>query len=105
MIGRRTLGTFFLLVLTMLSLTGCREAALRYNTRFMTLLQEPMPRTLPIPVDGVMAAQLQDNWGQARYGGRRHEGIDISQPAIRPSAASPKVSSRTRVCAASAARW
>lgn len=80
MIGRRTLGIPYLLVLTALSalsFVGCRDAALRYNTRYMTLMQQQMPRILPIPVDGITAAQLQDNWGQARYGGRRHKGIDI----------------------------
>ncbi|HEX9941994.1 MAG TPA: M23 family metallopeptidase [Thermoanaerobaculia bacterium] len=84
MVGRRTLGTLFLLVLTALSLAGCREAAVRYNTRYTTLLQQEMPSVLPIPVDGVTPAKLQDNWGVPRYGGRRHKGIDIFAPRNTP---------------------
>lgn len=37
----------------------------------------PMPKKLPIPVDGVKANQLKDTWGAARNQGRSHEGIDI----------------------------
>jgi len=36
-----------------------------------------MPAELIIPVEGVVAAQLVDTWGQARSEGRKHEGIDI----------------------------
>jgi peptidoglycan LD-endopeptidase LytH len=83
MVGRRTFAILSLLVLT-LSVAGCREAAVRYNTRYLSLLQQAMPRILPIPVDGVAAAQLQDNWGDPRYGGRRHKGIDIFAPRNTP---------------------
>jgi len=84
MVGRRTLGISLLLVLTALSLAGCREAAVRYNTRYTSLLREELPRILPIPVDGVVSAQLQNTWGQARDGGRRHKGIDIAAPRNTP---------------------
>lgn len=84
MVGRRTLGSFILCVLTALSLTGCREAAIRYNTRYLTLVQQKMPRVLPIPVDGVSSARLQNTWGDYRYGGRRHKGIDIFAPRNTP---------------------
>ena len=83
MVGRRTLG-ISLAVLTALSLAGCREAAVRYNTRYLTLMQQRMPRVLPIPVDGVVAAQLEDTWGAYRFGGRRHKGIDIFAPRHTP---------------------
>jgi len=83
MLGRRTLG-ISLLVLTALSLTACREAAVRYNARYLSMLSQAMPRVLPIPVDGVAAAQLQDTWGAFRYGGRRHKGIDIFAPRNTP---------------------
>ena len=89
MVGRRTvgsriLGILALLVLTSLSLTGCREAGVRYNSRAMTLLQQPMPSALPIPVDGVVRSQLRNSWHDARFGGRRHLGIDILAPRNTP---------------------
>lgn len=76
----------FLVVLALLtlSLSGCREASIRYNTRYMTLVQQQMPKALPIPVDGVLASRLRDTWGYARYGGRRHQGIDIMAPRHTP---------------------
>jgi murein DD-endopeptidase MepM/ murein hydrolase activator NlpD len=84
MVGRRTLGILTLLALTGLSLTGCREAAIRYNTRYTNLVRQEMPSALSIPVDGITAAQLQNTWGAARYGGRRHKGIDILAPRNTP---------------------
>lgn len=41
------------------------------------LRREPIPTTLPVPVQGVSARQIADTWGAARSGGRRHEGVDI----------------------------
>jgi murein DD-endopeptidase MepM/ murein hydrolase activator NlpD len=84
MFGRRILGILLPLVLTALTLTGCREAAVRYNTRYTTLLQQQMPGVLPIPVDGVISSQLQNTWGAARFGGRHHKGIDIFAPRNTP---------------------
>ena len=84
MVGRRTFVILSLLALTGLSSTGCREAAIRYNTRFTNLIAQSMPSALPIPVDGVTAPQLQNTWGAARYGGRRHKGIDIFAPRNTP---------------------
>jgi len=83
LVGRRTLGLSFA-ILTALTLAGCHQAAVRYNTRYLTLMQERMPHVLPIPVDGVMAAQLEDTWGAYRFGGRRHKGIDIFAPRNTP---------------------
>lgn len=68
----------------LLALSGCRQAAVRYSTRYESLLRQPMPRILPVPVDGVSPSQLRDTWGQARYGGRRHQGIDIFAPRHTP---------------------
>ena len=41
------------------------------------LLRSEPPRVLPVPVDGVGPDDLSDTWGEARSGGRSHEGIDI----------------------------
>jgi murein DD-endopeptidase MepM/ murein hydrolase activator NlpD len=77
--------TAFLALLTLLPLIGCQQAAVRYNTRYLSLLQQALPETLPIPVDGVTASQLRNTWGQARDGGgRRHKGIDILAPRHTP---------------------
>src|SRR3954470_10505806 len=73
-----------LTLLIAFSLAGCREAAVRYNTRYNTLLQEELPHTLPIPVDAVTASHLQNTWGSARDGGRHHKGIDIFAPRNTP---------------------
>ena len=42
------------------------------------LVTAPAPLRVAIPVAGVAAARLRDNWGASRdAGARRHEGIDI----------------------------
>ena len=41
------------------------------------LLRSAPPQALPVPVDGVAPEDLGDTWGDARSGGRSHEGIDI----------------------------
>ena len=84
MARRPSLGLALVLAFTVLSLAGCREAAVRYNARYATLMQEELPKALPIPVDGVAASQLQNTWGFAREGGRHHKGIDIFAPRNTP---------------------
>ena len=42
------------------------------------------PRVLPIPVDGVTRSRLVHSWGDPRYGGRAHQGIDIFAPRNTP---------------------
>ena len=79
----RLLGLAVLLGLTVLPLAGCREAAIRYNTRYNALVQQEMPRSLSIPVDGVTAGLLKNTWGYAREG-HRHQGIDIFAPRNTP---------------------
>jgi murein DD-endopeptidase MepM/ murein hydrolase activator NlpD len=81
---RRSPQLLCLVLLALFALSGCREAAVRYNTRYLSLLQQEMPRTLPVPVEGVASSQLRNTWGQARYGGRRHQGIDILAPRHTP---------------------
>jgi murein DD-endopeptidase MepM/ murein hydrolase activator NlpD len=41
------------------------------------LLRSEPPSALPVPVEGVEPGDLGDTWGEARSGGRSHEGIDI----------------------------
>jgi len=43
----------------------------------LSLIFQPAPQKLPVPVEGVRAARLVDTWGAPRSGGRRHRGIDI----------------------------
>ena len=71
-------------VALLLSLAGCQQAALRYNTRYLALLKQKNPTVLPIPVLGVTASQLRDSWGDPRSGRRRHKGIDILAPRHTP---------------------
>ena len=49
----------------------------RHPFRYLALMNEAPPTSLPVPVRGVRARDLRDTWGAARSGGRRHEGIDI----------------------------
>lgn len=44
------------------------------------LKNTPLPKKLPIPVQGIQAQQLSDTWGASRGQGRLHEGIDIMAP-------------------------
>ena len=81
---RRSPRLLSLALVALFALSGCREAAVRYNTRYLSLLQQEAPRMLLIPVEGVSSSQLRDTWGQARYGGRRHQGIDIMAPRHTP---------------------
>jgi murein DD-endopeptidase MepM/ murein hydrolase activator NlpD len=48
------------------------------------LREAAVPLVLPIPVDGVVRARLVDSWGDPRYGGRAHQGIDIFAPRNTP---------------------
>jgi murein DD-endopeptidase MepM/ murein hydrolase activator NlpD len=48
------------------------------------LFRQSPPMVLPIPVDGVAPARLVHSWGDARDGGRHHQGIDIFAPRNTP---------------------
>lgn len=49
----------------------------RSAIRYAELVSAEPPATLPVPVEGVEPADLGDTWGDARSGGRSHQGIDI----------------------------
>ncbi len=46
----------------------------------MRLLRMPAPTHVAVPVAGLAARDVRDSWGNARSGGRRHEGIDLFAP-------------------------
>lgn len=47
-------------------------------TRMMwEISRMPPPGSLPVPVAGVMVADIAETWGAARGSERRHEGVDI----------------------------
>ena len=48
------------------------------------LAVEDPPATLPNPLAGRPAPRIVDSWGNARTGGRRHEGTDIFAPRDTP---------------------
>ncbi|HEX4963001.1 MAG TPA: M23 family metallopeptidase [Thermoanaerobaculia bacterium] len=74
--ARRRISSAALVVAVLtLSLTGCHQASVRYNTRYAALLSQPLPKILHIPVDGV--TRVSNSWGMHRDGGRHHQGIDI----------------------------
>jgi murein DD-endopeptidase MepM/ murein hydrolase activator NlpD len=52
----------------------------RYAAAVAELLTAEPPVRLPMPVAGVRARDIRDNWGEPRSGGRRHQGIDIFAP-------------------------
>jgi murein DD-endopeptidase MepM/ murein hydrolase activator NlpD len=56
--------------------------------RLAKLYREPPPSSLPVPVQGIEPAQLEDTWGGARGEGRKHEGIDVFAPRGTPVIAS-----------------
>jgi len=53
------------------------QSAQQISANRAWLAGQDLPRKLPVPVKGIKPTQLQDTWGAARSGGRRHEGIDI----------------------------
>lgn len=50
---------------------------LRHPFLLFSLINESMPRRLPVPVSGVAPQRLADTWGARRGRARRHQGIDI----------------------------
>jgi peptidoglycan LD-endopeptidase LytH len=70
--------------LVLLAVLGALALLLRpwlgQAVRMVHLVREPVPTSLPVPVEGVERSDLRDTWGAARSEGRRHEGIDIFAP-------------------------
>ncbi|HVT16593.1 MAG TPA: M23 family metallopeptidase [Thermoanaerobaculia bacterium] len=60
------------------------EPFLRHPIRCARLLGEALPARLPVPVDGVAAAALEDTWGAPRGEGRAHQGVDVFAPRGTP---------------------
>lgn len=84
----RTIFAPFALCAT-LGLAAALSAAERHATRAdQTKSLEAAPRiardTLIVPVRGLHARDLADNWGAARSEGRVHQGIDIMAPQGAP---------------------
>jgi murein DD-endopeptidase MepM/ murein hydrolase activator NlpD len=75
----------FLFVLLFGLIAGCtstptqkpRPTTYLNSSYYQKLEQTPLPKHLPIPVEGVSPDQLTDTWGNARSRGRVHLGIDI----------------------------
>lgn len=74
------LGSLFMVILALNACTTTPHKSTGSTARdgyYQQLADTPLPKHLPIPVQGVQANQLVDTWGNARSHGRVHEGIDI----------------------------
>ena len=56
----------------------------RSTANVLSLIGTEKVTSLKIPVLGIKVSQLADSWGDARSGGRSHEGIDILAPRNTP---------------------
>lgn len=54
-----------------------RQPAVQAMAFGWQLRREPIPVSLPVPVQGVRASRIADTWGGIRSGGRTHQGVDI----------------------------
>ena len=87
MIDKVTLHTQRVYLLTILLglIAGCTSSPTKnthpttytHSSYYQQLEKTPLPKHLPIPVQGIPSDQLVDTWGNARSHGRVHLGIDI----------------------------
>lgn len=76
---RYSLLSFYIIFVAACTTAPQRTTVIPQN-KIAYLKSMPLPKHLPIPVDGVKNSHLVDTWGNARSHGRRHEGIDIMAP-------------------------
>jgi murein DD-endopeptidase MepM/ murein hydrolase activator NlpD len=79
---RKVFWTVFLLI--GLSSPVLLSGALDWSIAAFRLMVAEPPQSLPSPIAPLQSIALQNSWGAARSGGRRHEGIDIFAPRGTP---------------------
>ena len=82
--------SFIIVALIVIALAASAERMLhaspllRHPILTWRLWRMPAPAHEPVPVDGVVSADLVDSWGAPRSEGRSHQGIDIFAPRGTP---------------------
>lgn len=74
---------WFLILLCLIGLGYFARGPIERLIYIVRLSAEPLPASFLVPVEGVAASKVRDNWGAPR-GTRKHEGIDIMAACGRP---------------------
>ena len=75
---QRWLRRMLLLVLLAMAGSWLWQSSIGQQLRLAWWLKrQPLPTSLPVPVDGIDARRIADTWGGKRSGGRHHQGVDI----------------------------